>query len=352
MIVIAVVVALLCLLLPSAWLLRLRRSARGPLGTDVAGSRPDLLGVAYLLGGAPQVVDTVVLRMYEDRRITLRKGRVTVVHPASHHAMERALLKRCSTDWSNSLRNLRREMRKDPALEEIERSLVEQGFLMTPATRRGWPRAALVQRAGLAVAAVVTAVLLFRPDSYPLPFVLLAPAVLGAAVVAGRCKPPKWAIPRTDHGENVARHLRYRGPWSVRTPELHPEGLAGVVAVLGPGALADDELRARFGQPVSAPPRTRSTTVRRRPAASSSTRSYASSSAVSGASGASGTTASSSGSSSGSSSAIVVGASCDTGGSGDTSGSGDTGSSASCSSGYSGCSSGSSCSSCGSSSCS
>ncbi|MFE0042698.1 TIGR04222 domain-containing membrane protein [Streptomyces albireticuli] len=350
MITIAVVVALLCLLLPSLRLSSLRRGARGPLAADAAGSRPDLPGVAYLLGGAEHVVDATVLKMYEDRRITLRKGRVTVVDPASHHAMERALLKRCSTDWSNSLRTLRREMREDPALEGIDRSLVGQGLLMAPATRRGWPRAALVQKAGLAVAAAVTVVLVFLPASYPLPFVLLAPALLGAALVARTCEPPKWRVPRTDHGERVARHLRYRGSWSVHTPELHPEGLAGVVAVRGPEALTDDELRAQFDQPAEKPALTPATTARGRGTSSS----YASSSSASRSSASSGSSGStSSASSSVSSSAIIVGASCGTGDSGDTSGSSDSGSSSSCSSSYSSCSSGSSCSSCSSgSSCS
>ncbi|MEU4210978.1 TIGR04222 domain-containing membrane protein [Streptomyces sp. NPDC026206] len=328
---IAVIAALFSLCVPSARLLRIRLKARGPRKPVIEGGRPDLLGVAYLMGGAGRVTDTVITGMQDDGRITLTNSRVKVVDPAARNSMERALLKQCSSDWSNSLRAVRGEMRRDAALEPIDRMLVKQGLLTAPDIRRLWPRAAVTQAVGLAVTAAVTLVLLFRSDCYPAPFILLALLVPGA-VVRVKCRPRKGLIPRTDHGESVARELLTRGPWSVRDPGIHPEGPAGVVAVRGTGELTDKNLRKQFED-----------ASKKRTSRSSSRRS---------------STSRWSGSSS-SSSTIIVGASC--GGTYDTSGSGSpsgshssscSSSSASCSSSSSSCSSGSSCSSCGGGGCS
>ncbi|MEV5241061.1 TIGR04222 domain-containing membrane protein [Streptomyces cinnamoneus] len=331
------IAALLCILVPSVWLVRLRLQARGRLAFPMGDTPSDLLRVAYLRGGAGRVVDTAITAMHADGRLTVQQGKVTVVEPVAHTAVERALLRHCASWSGNSLRALRREARRDPALATVDGSLVKQGLLLTPAMRRLWPRAAAVQVAGLVTGAVIAVVLLFHPAQRP-----AAPATLAAAaagvVVRVVCRPRKAKIPRTDQGEKVARELETFSPWSGRDPATHPAGAAGVLAVRGPAALTDTVLRKEF-EKASGTRKTRSSTRRRSGSSYASGSSYSSSSSA----------------------VAVVGASCDvscaaadTGGSGDANGSGCSSSSSSscssCSSSSSSCSSGSSCSS--SSSCS
>ncbi len=330
--------ALLCLLVPSGLLVRIRRNARGTQSPFLSEEYPDLLGVAYLRGGAGRVVDTVITAMHADGRVTVEDGRVTVKDPTARNAMERVLLKHCSTDWSNSLRALRRDMRRDAAVATIDLSLVKQGILLTPQIRRGWSRVADAQVAGVAVAAVVAIGLLFTPGFLPAALVLSVLTVAGI-VVRVTCRPRTAGIPRTDHGDRLDRRLETRLPWSSRHPGNHPEGVAGVVAVHGTSQLPDEDLREQFKEAAE----------KRSSGSGSSSSSYASATTTS---------------SSASCAFAVVGASCD-GGTGDSGGSGDSGSSSgssdsgssgssgssSCSSGSS-CSSSSSCSSCGGSSCS
>lgn len=311
--------ALLCLLLPSAWLLRIRRQARGSGFLD---PEPSLVEAAYLCGGAGRVADTVITRMYADKRITVKNDKVMVVEPITHNAMERALLKRCST-WSNTLRGVRRAIRRDSALEAVHDSLVKQGLLLTAKAWRMWRRVVVVQRAGLFVAGFITFVLLFNTRSYPAPLILL-PLVVAGIVVQVTCRPRKGWIPYTDRGRSVAQDLRRKDPWQESDPAVHPEGPAGVVAVRGFEALTDDNLRKQFEKAAEQSEAARRAARRRRAS-----------------------TYGSSASSTSSCSTVVVGASCDAGsGSGSGCGSGDGGGSS--------CSSSSSCStsSCSSSSCS
>ncbi|MCC2278100.1 TIGR04222 domain-containing membrane protein [Streptomyces sp. ET3-23] len=314
--IIAALVALLCLLVPSAWLVRLRWRARG---AGFLEPEPSLVEAAYLRGGAGRVADAVITRMYDDERITVKNDKVMVVEPMTHNAVERALLKHCAT-WSRSLRTLRSAIRRDHALEAVHDSLVKQGLLLTAKTWRIWRRMVTVQRAGLFVAGFITLLLLLNPRSYPAPLILL-PLVIAGIVVQVTCRPGKGWIPYTDRGRAVARDLVAKGPWRELDPAVHPEGLAGVVAVRGFTAMTDDGLRKQFEKAAEQSEAARRAARRRRASA------YGSSSSVS------------------SCSTVVVGASCDSGsGSGCGSGHG----------GGSGCSSSSSCSSssCSSSSCS
>lgn len=324
--------ALLCLLLPSVWLLRIRRQARGSGFLD---PEPSLVEAAYLCGGAGRVADTVITRMYADKRITVKNDKVMVVEPITHNAVERALLKRCST-WSNTLRGVRRAIRRDPSLEAVHDSLVKQGLLLTAKAWRLWRRVVVVQRAGLFVAGFITFVLLFNTRSYPAPLILL-PLVVAGIVVQVTCRPRKEWIPYTDRGRSVAQDLRRKDPWQESDPAVHPEGPAGVVAVRGFEALTDDDLRKQFGKAAEQSEAARRAARRRR------ARTYGSSSSAS---------------STSSCSTVVVGASCDVGsgsgcGFGDGGGSGCSSSSSSSSCSTSSCSSSScSSSSCSSSSCS
>ncbi|MBH1937868.1 TIGR04222 domain-containing membrane protein [Streptomyces sp. AV19] len=319
---VVVPVTLLAVVAPALWTLWLWWRARHP-GTGPSPA-PDLLRAAYLQGGAGRLVDAVITRMWQDGRVTVRGGRLTVTRAVAHDAVERALLAQCGPGWAKSLKWLRIGLRRDAALEALHHDLVARGMLAGPRTWRLWRRAVLVQRVGLPVA-LVTALFV---DAALFPGVL-ATAVPGLAVAIA-CRPRKRRIPWTAPGERLARRMRADGPWSTTDARLHPEGHAGVVAVHGTDKLADASLREEFRKANEAD-------RQRRAGGGSSSSSSSSTYWVYGAA---------------SSCSVVVGASCD--GGWNEAGWGDGGSSSGGSgdSGGSGCSSGSSCSSCSSSSCS
>ncbi|MFD0385128.1 TIGR04222 domain-containing membrane protein [Streptomyces stramineus] len=170
---------LLLALAASAWLHTARRRARRPGTSLPPGREPDLPEVAYLLGGRG-LADAVITRMHEDGRITLdARGRIGVRDAVAHHPLERALLARCGADWAVSLRRLRTSLQFDDAVDAVESSLADLGLLISAQAKARWRRAAALHVAAQAVAAAVAVVLLFRPDVYPAPFVLLAVAAAG-----------------------------------------------------------------------------------------------------------------------------------------------------------------------------
>ncbi|MFI0741800.1 TIGR04222 domain-containing membrane protein [Streptomyces sp. NPDC021100] len=328
-------VAVLTVVAPSVWILRLWYLGYGDLAPGIELDRLDL---AYLTGGAGRVADTVITAMQQDGRVTVNGGRVTVVSPASRDALERALLRHCGNDWARSLRKLRRALREDPAVADLHRSLVERGVLLRPDVRRWWRRVMWIQLPGLPVTGVL-ALVLFQPASMAALILVMLGVVARVA-----CRPEKTLMPFTREGRRLARERIRTAPRNEPDPARHPEGAAGVVAVGGTGALPDGRLRREFERAAEQEPvpSRRSRKGRGRGGSSDS-----------------GTAATSSSSSSWSCGAVlVVGASCDSGTSRDSGGSAGHTGGLLCSSG-SGCSSsdsssGSSCSSssCSSSSCS
>ncbi|WP_157868510.1 TIGR04222 domain-containing membrane protein [Streptomyces caatingaensis] len=305
------VVTLVAVVAPALWTLWLWRRARHPSGA-LSLVKPGLLETAYLRGGAGRVTDTVITKLWQDRRVKVNGGRLTVKRPVADNAVERALLGQFTTDWAKALRTVRSDLRRHPVMEPLHHGLVAQGLLAAPRTWRLWRRALLALRVGLVVTLVTTPI----ADISSFPGVL-AVAALGAAV-AVVCRQGKRRIPYTAAGEDLARRMR----WSPTDPAEHPEGHAGVVAVHGTEALTGTALRHEFRDADKA-----DRAARRGGSSSSSSSSAAYGTA---------------------SCSVVVGASCDGGWS--EAGWGDGGSSSD--SGGSGCSSGSSCSSCSSSSCS
>ncbi|MBZ4321823.1 TIGR04222 domain-containing membrane protein [Streptomyces huiliensis] len=334
--ILLLLVTVLTVVAPTVWLLRLWYLGQGDL---TPGAGLDRFDLAYLTGGAGRVADTVITAMHQDGRVTVDGGRVTVVSPASRDTMERAVLRHCGNDWTRSLWRLRRDLREDPAVADLHRSLVERGVLLRPDVRSWWPRAMWVQLPGLPLTAVL-AFALARPASVA----ALILVVLGT-VARFACRPEKTLMPFTKEGRRAARERIQAAPWNEADPARHPEGAAGVVAVGGTGALPEGGLRREFEavaerEPVSS--RRRRNGRVRESSTDSGTASSSSSPSSSYACGA----------------VFVVGASCDSGTTRDFGGSaGHTGgfvcssdSGSSCSS--SGCSSSSSsCSSSSSSSC-
>jgi uncharacterized protein (TIGR04222 family) len=236
---VVVPVTLLAVVAPALCTLWLGWRARHPARV-VSLLKPDLLRAAYLQGGAGRVADAVITRMWQDKRVRVRGGRVTVKRAVADDAVERALLAQCGADWAESLRKLRGALRRDAAMEALHHDLVAQGLLMAPRTWRLWRTAVLVQRGGLPVALVVTLI-----ADASLFFGVLAVAALGL-VVSVVCQPGKRRIPYTAPGEDIARRMRTSGPWSTTDPAKHPEEHARVVAVHGTETLTGTALRHEF----------------------------------------------------------------------------------------------------------
>ncbi|MGK5729019.1 TIGR04222 domain-containing membrane protein [Streptomyces sp. URMC 124] len=237
-IVVAALVTLLALVAPSARLVVARRRALAD--PPPAQGEPELLEVAFLLGGRGRAVDTVIAGMCDDGRISVSdSGRLTVERAAAHNAVERALLGRCSADWSISLRRVRTSLQFDAAVDALEGALVRRGMLVSPQVKQDWQRAADVQVGGLVLTGVGVVALIVMPAA-GVPALAVLALLAGGIVLRVRCRPTGPKVQPTPRGKAFTDRIRTKGPWSVRASGAHPEGVAGVVAVHGAGAPEPD----------------------------------------------------------------------------------------------------------------
>ncbi|MEV4868180.1 TIGR04222 domain-containing membrane protein [Streptomyces syringium] len=229
--IIALTVALIVLALSSAWLLRLRLTARGPRVPLTTGCEPGLLEIAYLKGREGRVADTVIARMYAEKRISVDSaGKVEVISPIARDSFERAVLKECATDWSGDLRAVRDVLTGCRDMRALEGSLEKQGLLMPGQTHGTWRWAAGIQVVWLVIAGILALASAFTADSSLARFAPLALVAFGI-VLRVLCRPRVDRF--TDHGARTDEYLWLESPWGEPKPDRHPAGLAGVVAVWG-----------------------------------------------------------------------------------------------------------------------
>lgn len=231
----AVTVALIGLVVTSAWLLRFRLKARGPRVPLMTGCEPGLLEIAYIKGWEGRVADTVIARMYAEERISVDSaGKVKVISPVARDSFERAVLKECATDWSSDLRAVRTVLTGCRGMRSLEGSLEKQGLLMPVQAHSTWRWAAAIQVVWLVIAGILALASAVTADSYLARFAPLALVVLGI-VLRVLCRPRVSRF--TDHGARMDDYLWLGCPWAEQKPDRHPAGVAGVVAAWGPGLL-------------------------------------------------------------------------------------------------------------------
>ncbi|MBP2406698.1 TIGR04222 domain-containing membrane protein [Streptomyces syringium] len=233
--IIALTVALIALAISSAWLLRLRLTARGPRVPLTTGCEPGLLEIAYLKGWEGGVADTVIARMYAEERISVDSaGKVKVISPIARDSFERAVLKECATDWSSDLRAVRDVLTGCRGMRTLEGSLEKQGLLMPVQAHGTWRWAAGIHVVWLVIAGILALASAFTADSALARFVPPTLVALGI-VLRVLCRPRVGRF--TDHGARMDDYLWVGCPWVEQQPDRHPAGIAGVVAAWGPGLL-------------------------------------------------------------------------------------------------------------------
>ncbi|MFD0385127.1 TIGR04222 domain-containing membrane protein [Streptomyces stramineus] len=207
---------------------------------------PGLLETAYLRDHWQGVANTVIVGMHEDGRIAVNaEGQVKVVEAVARNDAERALLKHCGADWSTGLDELHWELRTDPAVRAYKEAAVREGLLVAPGTMTAWRRAAGLQITGTAVAGLISLVMAFHVDSYPLPFLLMA-LVAAGIVLRVKCHLHLDDHELTDRGREYERQVLRAGVWTDPRPGAHPPGAAAVVAVRKVSALPDEQLRTQL----------------------------------------------------------------------------------------------------------
>ncbi|MGI5532115.1 TIGR04222 domain-containing membrane protein [Streptomyces syringium] len=237
--IIALTVALIALAISSAWLLRLRLTARGPRVPLTTGCEPGLLEIAYLKGREGGVADTVIARMYAEERISVDSaGKVEVISPIARDSFERAVLKECATDWSSDLRAVRDVLTGCRDMRTLEGSLEKQGLLMPLQAHGTWRRSAGIHVVWLVIAGILALASAFTADSALARFAPLALVALGI-VLRVLCRPRVGRF--TDHGARMDDYLWLESPWGEHKPDRHPAGLAGVVAAWGPQDLPEPD---------------------------------------------------------------------------------------------------------------
>ncbi|CAM5550604.1 hypothetical protein GCM10010329_26330 [Streptomyces spiroverticillatus] len=208
----------------------------------------DLMEGAFLIGGPARAVDTALVSLQQDGRISIGGPGVVVVHnSATRDAVERAVLHEYETAPDGSLAALRHAAIRNPAVQEIGDSLAARGLLLPPAQSRRWSgwggfQAAMCMPA-LLFALAVTAMQLGRSRSGSpfvdyVPFILLVLPALGFGLVSGIL----WSL-------RAKRRVTDPGQESLRAYRADPANaltLAQQVALGGFRVLTDPVLRAHF----------------------------------------------------------------------------------------------------------
>ncbi|AGP58026.1 TIGR04222 domain-containing membrane protein [Streptomyces rapamycinicus] len=95
--------------------------------------RPDLYDIAYLVGGRPWVIQTLLIALQERDVITLRRSRIRATagegaeHPGAEHPIERALIALCPS--SRPVDRVVPALLDGPELAEIRLRLAADGLL-------------------------------------------------------------------------------------------------------------------------------------------------------------------------------------------------------------------------------
>ncbi|MEU3047416.1 TIGR04222 domain-containing membrane protein [Streptomyces sp. NPDC006984] len=225
-----------------------RRSAGGGQVPPGHHEVRDLFEAAFLSGGPSQVANTVIAAMQSDGLLTVASPGVVAVHTAApRNDVEAALLQVHSTAPIGSLAWVRANVMRSPAVQGIGEELARRGLLLRPSARAVWKRRAQALQALCAVGGVLALLLTLEQylDIFPptreeedysagvplLPAVL--PAVITALLVGARCAaaPSERVSPagkqalaaywlRTGHVTGVAQAVAMNGPVAVPDPEL------------------------------------------------------------------------------------------------------------------------------------
>ncbi|MGW1026535.1 TIGR04222 domain-containing membrane protein [Streptomyces sp. NPDC002577] len=207
----------------------------------------DTLEAAFLSGGPGRVADTVITAMHEDGRLAVVwPGIVSIAQgAAARNPAESALLETHSAASNGALHQLRVGVMRSPAVQSVGDGLAARGLLIQPGALRPVRRWALTQIllcvAGFALAMVLTVVQFAQSDAYdfevPLFFVVFPAVALG--VVVGAVCAARTRSRLTGAGQSALR--QYAG-----SPAARARGAAHLVAMGGPRAVPDADLRTRL----------------------------------------------------------------------------------------------------------
>ncbi|MER5182728.1 TIGR04222 domain-containing membrane protein [Streptomyces sp. NPDC002896] len=207
----------------------------------------DTLEAAFLSGGPGRVADTVITAMHED-------GRLAVVWPgivsipqgaATRNPAESALIEAHSAAPNGALHQLRVGVMRSLAVQSIGDGLAARGLLIQPGALRPIRRWAIAQIvlcvAGFPLAIVLTVVQFAQIDGYdfelPLVFAVFPAVALG--IVVGSVCAARTGKRLTGAGRSALRQY-------AASPAARAAGAAHLVAMGGPRAVPDAELRTRL----------------------------------------------------------------------------------------------------------
>ncbi|CAL9572291.1 hypothetical protein SUDANB120_04874 [Streptomyces sp. enrichment culture] len=154
------------------------------------GEQPRLLDLseaAFLTGGPGGVVDTALVALLGDGRLTAGGPGIVQARPGAPAAdtAERAVLRACGQAPSGWLYQVRYAAMRDPAVQEVGDGLAARGLLAAPGRGRGVRLWAVVQAAVCGVLLLLSLPLVLftlavSGGGVSVPFALLVGAVVGA----------------------------------------------------------------------------------------------------------------------------------------------------------------------------
>ncbi|WP_309058148.1 TIGR04222 domain-containing membrane protein [Streptomyces sp.] len=210
---------------------------------DRGGAVHDLAEAAFLNGGPPRVVDSVLAQLHDDGRIGVGgPGLVVVLRPdlAPRDPVERTVMRQLAAAPSGALRDLRLAVMRDPAVQEIGDGLAARGLLVDPERRRADGRLcgalglALLGLLALSVVLSVTA----DPGRGEAPVALTAVPVLFLGALA--------TLVCAGYNRNRVTRGGLRATAAYHGDHVYDPDAGHQVALRGLRALPNDELRTQL----------------------------------------------------------------------------------------------------------
>jgi uncharacterized protein (TIGR04222 family) len=229
----------------SSVLLIVRVSAARPAARATGAQVHDVHEAAFLAGGPARVVDAALVALHADGRLAVGwPGVLSVLRPAAHDPVERAVFAELASAPDGALHTVRLRTMRNAAVQEVGDVLAARGLMVPPAPP-GVARLAtwgLVQAVvcvlGVPVSIVVTIVQFAgAPFVDPgMPFVVLVLPVLVAGAVIGGLQAGRVRRRLTPAGLRALR--------SYRAGHARPGTPAEAVALGGLRGVSDPVLRA------------------------------------------------------------------------------------------------------------
>jgi uncharacterized protein (TIGR04222 family) len=211
----------------------------------------DVYEAAFLSGGPARVVDAALAALHADGRLVIGgPGIVVVRNPVAHDPVERAVLERLALAPTGALHELRLDVMRSPAVQEIGDGLAARGLMVPPGHNGALTAWGIVQGVVCLLAIPVSLIITLATflgsgpyESGPPLIVMVIPALI-VGIVTGFVMAGRARRRISTAGWDALRS--YRAEYSMACAPAHLVALNGLRAVPDPALQAQLTAAARI----------------------------------------------------------------------------------------------------------